>query len=98
MTPNLGQSPLLRPLRDRVGRWLHTRIDAVASEQVRRELAARRETHLCAPRHRGPGERLNIASTAVLNDALLDTESGGITVEEYAFLATRLLCSRLRTI
>jgi acetyltransferase-like isoleucine patch superfamily enzyme len=70
----------------RLAHCLNTRIDAIASEHVRRTLAAEREAELTTPRLWGPDERLHIASTAVLNDALLNTVSGSITVEEYAFL------------
>jgi hypothetical protein len=56
-----------------------------ALSHVRRELAAEREAELTTPRLWGPGERLHVASTAVLNDTLLNTVSGNITVEEYAF-------------
>ncbi len=72
-------------MRDRIGRWLYPCVDAIASERVRRELAAEREAELTTPRLWGPGERLHVAPTAVLNDALLNTVSGNITVEEYAF-------------
>ncbi len=71
---------------ERIGRWLDARIDAIASERVRRELATEREAELTTPRLWGPSEQLHVASTAVLNDALLNTVSGSITVEEYAFL------------
>jgi FkbM family methyltransferase len=84
--PTLARSPLLRPARDRVGRWLHARIDAVATQRIQSELAADRDRRLRVPRRWGPEERLRIAETAVLNDALLNTVSGTITVEEYAFL------------
>jgi serine acetyltransferase len=85
MTSDLGRSRLLRPVRNRVEGWLHARIDAIASERVRRELAAEREAELSRTRLWGPGERLHVAPTAVLNDALLNTVSGSIIVEEYAF-------------
>jgi hypothetical protein len=86
MTPDPSRPRLLGPVRDRFERWLDTRIDAIASEHVSRELAAEREAELTTPRLWGPDERLRVASTAVLNDALLNTVSGNITVEEYAFL------------
>ena len=82
----LTQSPLLRPARDRVGRWLHRRIDVIAMQRVRDELAADRDSRLRVPRRWGPQGRLHVAETAVLNDALLNTVSGTITVENYAFL------------
>jgi acetyltransferase-like isoleucine patch superfamily enzyme len=85
MTPNLSRSRLLCPMRNRVGDWLDRRIDAIAGERVRHELAAGRETELTTPRLWGPGERLHLSSTAVINDALLNTISGSITVEEHAF-------------
>ncbi|HEY3866370.1 MAG TPA: hypothetical protein VGL54_09835 [Solirubrobacteraceae bacterium] len=76
---------MLRPLRDRLGAWLDARIDAVARERVLRELAVAREADLTTLRLWGPSERLHIARTAVLNDALLNTISGSITVGEHAF-------------
>ena len=85
MTPDPSRSRLLGPVRNRIGHWLYTCVDAIASERIRRELAAEREAELTTPRLWGPGERLHVASTAVLNDALLNTVSGNITVEEYAF-------------
>jgi acetyltransferase-like isoleucine patch superfamily enzyme len=72
-------------LRDRIENWLQARVEAIAGEHVRRELVAARETELTTPRVWGPGERLHVASTAVLNDALLNTISGSITVEDHAF-------------
>lgn len=83
--PDLNRSQMLRPLRDRLGVWLDARIDVVARERVWRELAAEREAQLTTLRVWGPEERLHIASTAVVNDALLNTVSGSITVEEHAF-------------
>lgn len=76
---------MLRPLRDRLGVWLDARIDTVARERVLRELAAARADDLTTPRLWGPDERRHIAPTAVVNDALLNTVSGSITVEEHAF-------------
>lgn len=69
----------------RIGHWLDARIDAIARERVRSELAAEREGALTKPRLWGPDERLHVAPTAVLNDALFNTVSGSITVEDYAF-------------
>lgn len=86
MTQDPIRARLLSPVRDRFERWLNTRIDAIASEHVRGALAAEREAELTTPRLWGPAERLHAASTAVLNDALLNTVSGTITIEEYAFL------------
>jgi FkbM family methyltransferase len=85
MSSNLGHSSLLRPIRDRLGRWLDARIDTVASARVRQELAKEHETQLSTPRCWGPSGRLHVASTAVINDALLNTVSGSITVEDDAF-------------
>jgi serine acetyltransferase len=70
----------------RLEHWLNMRIDAIASDRVHHVLAAERKAELTTPRLWGPDERLHVASTAVLNDALLNTVSGSITVEEYAFL------------
>lgn len=85
MTPGLSGSRLSSSLRTRIWRWLDACVDVVASERVHRQLAAEREAELTTPRLWGPGERLSVASTAVLNDALLNTVSGKITIEEYAF-------------
>jgi FkbM family methyltransferase len=85
MTTNLGHSSLLRPVRDRLGRWLHARIEAIVDARLEREMAAERDARLSTPGHWGPGERLHIADTAVINDALLNTVSGSITVEDHAF-------------
>jgi acetyltransferase-like isoleucine patch superfamily enzyme len=38
----------------------------------------------------GPADRLHLAPTAVVNDALLNTESGSITVEPDAFFGHRV--------
>lgn len=83
MTLYLGLSQLLHAVRDRLGRWLHTRVDAIAAARVHRELNAERQARLAMPRSYGPSERLHIAPTAVINDALLDTISGSITVGEH---------------
>lgn len=85
MNDDLNRSRPLRGMRDRVESWLDARIEAIAGERVRRELAAARESELTTRRLWGPDERLHVASTAVLNDALLNTVSGNITVEEHAF-------------
>ncbi len=85
MTPDRSRSRLLRPVQERIERWLNARVRALAGEHVRRELAAGRQAELTTPRLWGPPGRLHVASTAVLNDALLNTVSGSITVEEYAF-------------
>ena len=86
MTPGLSGSRLSSSLRTRIWRWLDPGVDAVASERFRCQFAAEREVELTTSRVWGPGERLFVASTAVLNDALLNTVSGTITIEEYAFL------------
>jgi carbonic anhydrase/acetyltransferase-like protein (isoleucine patch superfamily) len=85
MTLNIGRSALLRPVRARLGRWLDTRVDAVATQSARREIAAERQSELTTPRYWGPDGRLTVAPTAVVNDALFNTVSGTITVGEHAF-------------
>lgn len=47
-----------------------------------------------APRVYGDGRKLHVHPTAVVNDALFNTSSGEITVEEYAFFghAVSVLC------
>ncbi len=82
----LGRSYFLRPLRDRIGRWLHGYIDAIAHERARKELAVEREAQLSVPSVWGPRDRLHIAETAKINDALFNTISGLIMIEPYAFL------------
>jgi FkbM family methyltransferase len=69
-----------------MGRWLHARIDLVAQERIRRAFEAEREAYLLTPRRWGPAERLHVAPTAVLNDALVNTVSGSITLGDHAFL------------
>ncbi len=73
-------------MRKRLEHWLDSRIETIAGEHVRRELAGAHEAELTTPRLWGPDGRLHVASTAVLNDALLNTVSGSITIEECAFL------------
>jgi FkbM family methyltransferase len=82
----LGDSALVRPVRHRMGGWLHSRIDVLATRVVRRELLAEREARLRIPQIWGPPERVSAAPTAQLNDALLNTISGDISVAEDAFL------------
>lgn len=81
----IARSRLLRPLRDRLGRWLHKRIDEVASARIQQALLAEREARMQEPRVWGPRDRLEIASSAVLNDALLNTMSGRITIADHVF-------------
>ncbi len=87
---DLTRSSLLRPVRDRLGRWLHSRIDAVAGERVRRELAAERAGTTAAEpaapatetRRWGPDGNIWVSPTVELGDALLDCSAGAITVAE----------------
>lgn len=81
----LSRSRLARPARERAGRWLHARIEAAVADRVRYELEADRAARLSTVSVWGPRERLKIAPTAVLNDALLNTVSGTIVIEEHAF-------------
>jgi FkbM family methyltransferase len=83
---SLRRSSVVRPFRDRLGRWLHSRIDAVAYERIRKELAAEHATRLITPRVWGPIERVHVADTAKINDALINTVSGSVSVGDYAFL------------
>jgi hypothetical protein len=89
-------------LRDRVGRALSARVrrevDAALAERLPAVQAAAaqaayergREAALREPLVFGPPERLRIAHTAVVNDALLNTVSGSITVEADAFFGHRV--------
>jgi acetyltransferase-like isoleucine patch superfamily enzyme len=76
---------LRRRLGERLDLWLRERVEPLVSECVGRELAAEREGELTRPRRWGPDGRVRIAASAVVNDALLNTVSGSITVEEHAF-------------
>jgi len=83
----------IRPLRDRTGEWLHALIDRRVSERLARELPAleqrvyERVRSAALREHQvfGPADRLRIAPTAQVNDALFNTVSGRITVGEHAF-------------
>jgi acetyltransferase-like isoleucine patch superfamily enzyme len=57
--------------------------------EARAALAAR-ERALSEPVIFGPGERVQLADTAIVNDALLNTVSGSITVGEHAFFGHRV--------
>lgn len=81
----LRRSALARALRDKADRWLHAQLDATVSERVRCELASQRKARLTEPSLWGPADRLTIADSAVVNDALFNTVSGRITVEDDAF-------------
>jgi acetyltransferase-like isoleucine patch superfamily enzyme len=81
-----GHSFLVRPLRDPIGRWLHGRLDTIVRERIRKELATERATRLTVPRIWGPTDRLHVADTAKINDALINTVSGRVSIGHYAFL------------
>jgi acetyltransferase-like isoleucine patch superfamily enzyme len=49
-----------------------------------------RAAALTEPHVWGPPERVHIAATAIVNDALLNTESGEITIEDGAFFGHRV--------
>ena len=80
-------------LRDRAGRWLHALIDRRIDERLEAEreaIAARaveRSRWAALREHQlwGPADRLEIAPTAQVNDALFNTVSGRIVVREHAF-------------
>ena len=62
---------------------IEERAAQVAYERGR--AAALTEPHLW-----GPPERVDVAATAIVNDALLNTESGSITIERDAFFGHRV--------
>lgn len=80
-------------MRDRAGRWLHALIDRRVADRLARELPAIeqeiyervRSAALREPQVFGPADRLEIAESAQVNDALFNTVSGRITVREHAF-------------
>jgi len=49
-----------------------------------------RAAALTEPHVWGPPERIHVAQTAIVNDALLNTESGSITIERDAFFGHRV--------
>lgn len=73
-------SGLLRGPKDRV-------LDRLAASVVHRARAQLAAELLVEPRVFGPRERLHIAPTAVVNDALFNLSSGEITVGEWGMFA-----------
>jgi acetyltransferase-like isoleucine patch superfamily enzyme len=90
----------------RLQRLLHRTVEARLAQEVQRELSERlpeiearitaavqeraRAAALTEPRVWGPPGRLDIAASAVVNDALLNTESGTITIAADAFFGHRV--------
>lgn len=85
-------------LRARLREMVEQIVDArlAAALPAAEERAARagyergRAAALTEPLVWGPPERVHVAATAVVNDALLNTESGSITVGEHAFFGHRV--------
>jgi hypothetical protein len=77
---------------------VRTEVDARVEQEVQRVLderlprieAAARERALTEPLIWGPPERIQLAESAIVNDALLNTESGTITVGADAFFGHRV--------
>lgn len=75
----------MRTLRDALGRRLHAIIDRRIAERTAQHVEACRAQWLLEHQVFGPPERLSIAPTAKVNDALFNTVSGTVTVEDDAF-------------
>lgn len=83
----------LRPLRDALGRRVHELVDRRVDERLNglRETAVQdaveRARSAALREHQvfGPPDRLSLAASAQVNDALFNTVSGTITVGEHAF-------------
>jgi hypothetical protein len=69
-----------------VQRALDERLPAIEA----RAAEAVRENALTEPQIWGPPERVQIDASAIVNDALLNTESGSITVDANAFFGHRV--------
>ena len=83
------------PIRHRVGRKLHSVIDARIEERLGQRLDARldqaRRRWLDEPLVFGPSEHLSIHPTAVVNNALFNTSSGTVTIAEGAFFGHNVM-------
>lgn len=73
-----------------VARALDERLPAVERQVALAQERARTSTLLSEPLIFGPPERVRIAATAVVNDALLNTTSGSISVDADAFFGHRV--------
>jgi hypothetical protein len=65
-------------------------LPAVEERAARAGYERGRAAALTEPLVWGPPERVHVAATAIVNDALLNTESGSITVEADAFFGHRV--------
>ncbi len=74
-----------RAITARVQREVETRLPGEIERALAGRAAADRRAALDEPVVYGPAERLAIAPTAIVNDALLNTMSGTITIGEHAF-------------
>ena len=85
----VGRLRPVKSLRDALGRRVHAIIDARIAERwpaIEAGLADHlRQAALREHQTFGPPERLHLAPTAEVNDALFNTVSGSITVADYAF-------------
>lgn len=81
----------LRTLVERiVDARLATVLPAVEERAAQAGYERGRAAALTQPHVWGPPERIHIAPTAIVNDALLNTESGAITIEADAFFGHRV--------
>ena len=65
-------------------------LPAAEERAVRRAYERGRAAALAEPLVWGPADRVHVADSAILNDALLNTESGSITIEAHAFFGHRV--------
>jgi len=81
---SLGRSRVLRPFRDAVGRRVHRLVDRRVREQLASVAAAEAPQVPVesppSPRVHGPADRVRIADSALVRDALLDVEGGRIDI------------------
>ncbi|MGI9100110.1 MAG: acyltransferase [Solirubrobacteraceae bacterium] len=76
-------------LEQEVGRALDERLPAIEARVARVHEEAR-AAGLAEPLIFGPPERVDLAGTAIVNDALLNTVSGSITIGAHAFFGHRV--------
>lgn len=87
-----------RAIEGRVRREVESRVEAQVRQELERRVpdiesrvvAEARERALTEPLIFGPVERVHLADSAIVNDALLNTVSGSITVEADAFFGHRV--------
>jgi hypothetical protein len=69
---------------------LDERLPAIEAHLLERALQQGRASALADPLIFGPPERVHIAESAIVNDALLNTVSGSITIADDAFFGHRV--------